>query len=266
MKALLIDDEISCLEYLEAICKEIEELEIVGKFMDTEYAMKFIRTHEVELILLDIQMPRINGIEFAKQIKEINENIGIILVTAYEEYALEAFKIDALAYILKPSDPQKIRKAVQKAKKLIEPYKKRIFIRTFGRFDVFIDGQPLHFSNAKAKEMLALLVDREGGIVTMEQVITNLWEERAYDESVKQLYRKAVIYTHQILKEKDIKIFVSNRGSCYVKTETFECDYYNLLKGKADTMRNFQGEYMFGYPWGENTLGKIYRYLNLKKE
>ncbi|MDR1961801.1 MAG: response regulator, partial [Gracilibacteraceae bacterium] len=157
------------------------------------------------------------------------------------------------AYWLKPLSAESVRKALLKLLPRCAPM---VEMRTFGHFDVFIDGQPLYFKNAKAKELLALLVDKRG-TVTMEMAVNVLWDDRHYDEHVKQLYRKAVAYLHALFEENCLDILVSNRGSCYVRQGAFICDYYDLLAGQKKAILAWGGEYLFEYPWAEEKLAQI---------
>jgi two-component SAPR family response regulator len=161
--------------------------------------------------------------------------------------------LGAEGYLLKPLSEKAVRTLLAR---ILPPTPRHVEVRTFGRFDVFAGGMPVYFQNAKAKELLALLVDKRG-TVTMELAVNVLWDDRHYDERVKQLYRKAVSYLHRLFQEVEPELFVSNRGSCYVNCERFACDYYDLLKGRPEALAAFNGEYMFEYPWAEATLAQI---------
>lgn len=137
---------------------------------------------------------------------------------------------------------------------------KTISIRTFGYFSVSINGMPVRFSNSKAKELLALLVDRNGSVVTMEQVIDVLWEERIYDEAVKRLYRKSISSLNQIFD--GTGFFVSNRASCHIVPGKAECDYFALLQKQKGADSLYCGEYMLDYSWAEHTNGKIMQLIH----
>lgn len=258
MNIIIVDDEVHSIYYLKSICKEIKEIQVIGEFINPEEALKFIcNKTNVDLVFLDIEMPGMSGIEFSKKIREISEEIAIIFVTAHEEYALDAFKLDAVSYILKPSELSEVERALKKAKQLMISTKRYVFIRTFEKFDIFINEEPVYFKNSKAKELLAILVDRRGGTVGMEEICFILWPNRPYDENVKQLYRKAISYINKIFKEKNIDIFVSNRGSCYVNPTKFKCDLYELINGNQVIRKEFKGEYMSEYDWAEGTLGAL---------
>lgn len=261
MNAIIIDDESYCSDYLEMMCMQIKNLTIASVFSDAYQALSYLESHAVDLVFMDIELPGLNGMDAYRQMRLLRPHLGVIFVTGYEEYALEAFQVDALSYLLKPCNLSELEHAVEKACKFLPPTQ-RVQIQTFGRFQLMIDGEAYHFSNGKAKELLALAIDKKGGIVTMEQAVDLLWEDHPYDEAVKQLYRKAVICLNQLCKDKGLDFFVSNRGSCHILPSRLECDYYKLLEGSPDSARIFYGEYLLDYSWAEETVARIQNYIN----
>ena len=261
MKAVIVDDESYCADYLERLCADMRGLTIVGKFLNALDAKEFLTVHMVDLVFLDIEMPGINGIDAMKELRQICPMLGVVFVTGYEQYAMEAFRADAVSYLLKPCDAEELAHAVEKAVKLLPPAKKRLEVRTFGHFAVFIDGEAFRFSNMKAKELLAFLIDQRGREVTMEQAVNLLWEERPYDNMVKQLYRKAVISLNQMSGQNNLNFFASNRGSCHIIPAAMTCDYYDFLAGESEAKDKYNGEYMVDYSWGEVTLCSIERQI-----
>lgn len=253
------------MEQFEIECEDISEVEVIGKLQLPSKAIQFVKENKVDLAVLDIEMPEMNGIELGKRLREIQPDIVIIYITGYENYALDAFKVYAAAYILKPFDAEEIVHAITTAKLLLKGKKKEVFAKTFGRFDIFVKDQLISFTNTKAKELLALCVDHQGGTVTMEEVIDKLWEDREYDEKVKNLYRKTIVQLTATLKQAGAEdIFVNQRGACYIVKENIDCDYYDLLMEKTEAVDNFHDEYMFEYSWGEKTLLDIEDFLNKK--
>lgn len=261
VKAIIVDDELFSAEYLESVCMELRELEIEAVFNNAFDALAYLRSNRCDLIFMDIEMPGLNGLQAVEEIRKILPDIGIIFVTGYEQYALDAFRADAVSYLLKPCCAEEVGHAVEKARRLCPPpSQKRVRVQTFGLFSVFIDEAPFHFSNGKAKELLALLIDRRGASVSIEQAVGYLWEDRPYDDTVKQLYRKAVIYLNQIMREKSLDFFVSARGSCHIVPSKLDCDYYRLLDGDAQMLRLYNGEYLSDYSWAEDTNGQLNRF------
>lgn len=112
MKCIIVDDEPIAREGIKLLIKDIVQLELLQCFNNAEDASVFINDVTVDLIFLDINMPGINGIEFARSIPK---QTLIIFTTAYSQYALDSYEVDAIDYLVKPIDPVKFRKAVNKA-------------------------------------------------------------------------------------------------------------------------------------------------------
>lgn len=126
MNAILIDDEENNLKNLEALLlKYCPEVKIIAKCTDAFDGKNKIELFKPSLVFLDINMPKVNGLELLKMyIKEFGENTKTIIITAYEEFALEAFKTGCFAYILKPIDKSELISAVEKAKEYFNEKKK----------------------------------------------------------------------------------------------------------------------------------------------
>lgn len=254
MRAVLLDDEPLVLRYLGGLCRQIPGLEVLAAFDNAPAALTYLASHPADLLLTDIEMPGLNGIDAVRLLRETMPDLGVIFITGYEEYALKAFQMDAVAYLTKPCTPEELRKAVKRAAMLTPPAQ-RVSVRTFGHFAVFLEGAPVRFANSKAQELLALLVDRRGGVVTMEQAADLLWEDRAYDDMVKRLYRKAVGYLNDVFE--GTGFFLSDRGSCHIAPAAADCDYFKLLDHPAEEAAHYDGEYLLDYSWGETTNGKL---------
>ena len=133
-------------------------------------------------------------------------------------------------------------------------------IRTFGYFDIFVDGMPVYFSNAKEKELLALLVDRKGGSLSSEEAITYLWLDEPYSEKVKGRYRKVAMCLKRTLERHGIGHILNNvNGVRSLDVSSVECDYFDYISGKAKDGDGFAGVYMANYSWAEETLALLLR-------
>lgn len=266
MRTILVDDELFSLAQFEAECRDIPEIQLTGKFDNSLAALEFARSHPVDFALLDVEMPGMNGIELGRELKKLNPDMILIYVTGYSRYVVDALKIKADYCIMKPYDKRDIEDAIMRVKLLSKRMEKRMKITTFGRFEVFVDGQPLYFGNSKAKELLAFCVDKLGAEVSMEEAIDVLWPERPYDERVKRLYRKAVIAIQTVLEEQWLKgTFVNRRGCCHVVREKVDCDLFHLLEGTFETAGAADGllkkGYMFEYSWAEHRYMELIRML-----
>ena len=118
LTCIAIDDEPLALELLKKYLAKIYFLELKGVFTDPFEAKKLLETTNIDIIFLDIQMPDINGIEFSKIINK--KNSAVIFTTAFSEYAVEGFNVDAIDYLLKPIEYDRFLKSVYKAKEYID--------------------------------------------------------------------------------------------------------------------------------------------------
>lgn len=113
MKAIALDDEPLALHIIELFCKDCEDITLEKTFTKQSDAIKYLNKYPVDVLFLDIQMPKQNGIDFFKQLK--NKPL-VIFTTAYSEFAVEGFNVNAVDYLLKPYTIERFVQAIQKAK------------------------------------------------------------------------------------------------------------------------------------------------------
>lgn len=116
IKAIIVDDEPLALDVLETYIEQIPELELVKRCNNAFEANEVLNNHEVDLMFLDIQMPQLTGIEL---LKSISNPPLVVFTTAYADYAVEGFELDALDYLLKPISLERFMKSVNKASTII---------------------------------------------------------------------------------------------------------------------------------------------------
>lgn len=258
MRTILVESEPLIRQKLEEMLRGIGEVSVVGSFGNSEETLKYAEENIIEFALLITELPEMDGLELGKRLREIWPGIVLIYITEREDRLADIIKMKADYCIMQPYCREDIEDAVQRAKLLSVRQKKHVTVRMFGRFDVFVNEELLYFRNAKSKELLALCMDRCGGSVSMEEAVDKLWPERAYDEKVKRLYRKAVMNLQRTLREKGItELFQNERGSCHISKKEVECDYFTYLVEPDKNSVMFQGEYLFDYGWGEETLANL---------
>lgn len=183
--------------------------------------------------------------------EKVKPDIHIIFVTGYADYAVDAFAMHATGYLLKPVTEE----AVSRELTFVysgRPSEKRIQVKTFGGFDVYADGQPVRFGRAKAKELLAYLVDRRGSSVTTGEAYAALFEDAEDTPSGKSYFRTILHELIAALKKAQAEeILVKGHNSFAVDPETFDCDYYRFLQGDPAAVNAFQNDYMQSYSWAE---------------
>lgn len=119
--ALVIDDEALAIAELEVLLRAFPQIEIIGKCEKAAEALKLSNELKPDLIFLDINMPGMSGFEFLENLEEVPE---VIFVTAYDEFAIKAFEINALDYILKPVNPDRLADAIKRLERRIEKEEK----------------------------------------------------------------------------------------------------------------------------------------------
>ncbi|MEH7612483.1 LytR/AlgR family response regulator transcription factor [Gottfriedia acidiceleris] len=118
LKALIVDDEPLARDELAYLLKRSKEVEIVGEADSIRSTLKFIQIEEVDVVFLDIQLADESGLELAQKLQDLSHQPAIVFATAFDEYALNAFDLHAIDYILKPFDEIRIQKTIKKLAKL----------------------------------------------------------------------------------------------------------------------------------------------------
>lgn len=133
---------------------------------------------------------------------------------------------------------------------------KRVTVQTFGYLNILIDGEPVVFEHEKAKELLALLIDRQGKFVSSGEIISCLWEDEAVNENTQSRCRKAAYHLRRILAAHDLEDLMESTPKGYrrVRMEMIDCDLYHYLNGEEAYVNRFRGAYMSDYSWAEQTL------------
>lgn len=159
IKCLLLDDELPGLTFLKMLCEQIPQLEIVKVFNHPEKLLSEVSNLDFDLCILDIEMPDLNGIAVANLLQDKY----IIFTTAYKEFAVDAFDLDAVDYITKPIKKERLEKAIAKVLERIEKREKKKFIRINtdkGKSVLFFDNLLyIKTSDADSRDKIAYLKD-----------------------------------------------------------------------------------------------------------
>jgi len=112
MNCIIIDDEPLARAEMEALIRDTSSLEVSGKFSNAIAALEYLSGNEIDLLFLDIEMPGLNGLELAAKVPK---GCLVIFTTAYPQYAVKSYELDAIDYLLKPIDSSRLQKAIAKA-------------------------------------------------------------------------------------------------------------------------------------------------------
>lgn len=262
MRFLLADDEPLALRDLKEAVERVSPESELACFTTVREAIGYAKKHKIDVGFLDIEMGTVNGIALAKALKELWPDMAVVFVTSHVQYALEAFQIHATGYLLKPVDEKDLKNELT----FIYPEEKtgkKIQVKTFGGFDVFVDGTALTFKRAKSKELLALLIDKKGSSVTVREGCAVLWEDKPYGAVEKSYYQTVVAELRQTLRGAGIEdLLVKQRNSLSIKPELLDCDSYRFMEGDAKAINSYRHDYMNCYSWAEFRLGELEKELN----
>lgn len=255
MRAICVDDERLITDYLVSLCRDIPPISEAAGFTCARDALRWLEENDAGLALLDIDMPDMNGLVLAAEIKKLRPDTAIVFLTGYSEYAVHAFALHASGYLLKPVSRDRLAAEVGWAlsQRRAAP-QAHIQARTFGSFDLLVDGKSVVFRQAKCKELLAYLVDRQGGSVTRAEAFSILWKDRMYDRPMQKQFDVILRSLRDTLAEHGISdILELKKGALRVRPDRISCDAWRFFSGDPGAVNDYRGEYMRGYAWGANT-------------
>ena len=260
MRILCVDDEDLVLQLTADMCRALRQQPEVAAFNRAGKALAWLEEHTADIALLDINMPDMDGLVLAARIKKLSPDTSVIFLTGYEQYALDALRLHASGYILKPVGMERLEEEVEYALSVHPPKRELAHIeaRTFGEFDLFVDGRTVAFSRSKAKELLAYLIDRQGRGVTRADAFAALWEDEPYDRARQKYFDVVIRSLRQTLEENGVaEILEVRRGVMRICPDRLECDLYRFFAGDIDTIDSYRGEYMSSYAWANMTEGYL---------
>jgi two-component SAPR family response regulator len=259
MKIFAIDDEKAMLDALhEAIVAAEPDAEVLD-FKRAKPALAAIEeTGAPDVVFSDIELPGIDGISLATKIKDAAPDAKIVFVTAFPSYALDAYRVHVDGFVVKPVEAERIREELDALFPKKEPMATRLTARCFGTFEVFAHGEPLVFSRTRTKELLAFLVDRNGGACTGPQIANALWEGQV-TKNAQSYLRVLTADLKSALDSAGLSdVLVREHGQWAIRPERIDCDYYRFLAGDAKAAAAFDGSYMAQYSWAEETAAHLY--------
>ncbi|MCM3699327.1 response regulator [Paenibacillus macerans] len=283
MRVILVDDERLALNYMERLLMKLADVEIVGKFTDPIKGMSEILRERVDVLFLDISLPEINGIELAERILESKPEIHIVFVTAYNEYAIKAFELNALDYLLKPIRAERLAKTVDRIQMRLKAgqedvtaFEQVVKICLFKQVTVEArQGQPvlLQWRTTKAQELFLYLLQHRGRLVRKSTLIDVLWPEYETEKVNSQLYT-AVYHIRKTLKPygdhfqivNAMEGYILNTHQVRLDIDEWEAKLAALppvsgvsLDAYLEAMKIYTGDYLqeYDYWWTESERQRL---------
>ncbi|WP_183192444.1 response regulator [Brevibacillus fluminis] len=238
LRAITIDDEQPNHILLKRAIEQNGQLEVVMQFTHPETALGKIEEIQPDVAFVDIEMPDMNGLDLAEKMLEIHGQMHIIFVTAYSQYAIEAFKVNALDYILKPVDAEEMNRVVRKIMSRTIPHKPpstqesleqlpKAKILCLGEFEVYGNrsSQKVQWITAKVEELLAYLVMHPGKPVDKWKLCDLLWPALDADKATTNLHTSIYRLKKTIANEQLPLQIKSNSHGYWVEVGECSIDY-----------------------------------------
>ncbi|MGN0396062.1 MAG: LytR/AlgR family response regulator transcription factor [Coprococcus sp.] len=256
MIAITVDDERPMLKMLTAAVSSSPDINSIAEFSSCSSALEWVENNPVDIAFLDISMRGMGGLALAERIVEARPECKIIFCTGFAQYAVDAFRLHVSGYLIKPITAEAVQKEIDYIKGIKEG-EKLLTVKCFGNFEAFSHGEVLSFKRSKSKELLAILIDRNGSGMIAKQICAILWPDRTDNSKNMNYLHQLFIDLRNALETVGAEEILRQNGySYFVDTERIDCDYYSFLQtGKPE----FHGEYMTQYSWAEETCALMWQ-------
>ncbi len=205
LKTLIVDDEVLARNRLRSLVEELEVGEVIAEAGNGQQAIEAIQIEHPDIVLMDIRMPGMDGIEAAKYIAEMEHPPAVIFTTAYDDYALDAFDAHAVDYLLKPIRKERLEDAINRAKKMTSSILQSLqeeLPKTRTHLSVFVQGniqlipiEKILYLKADQKYVSVFTADEE---ILIEESLKSLEEE--FDQQFIRIHRNTLIAKNAIEK------------------------------------------------------------------
>lgn len=206
-----------------------------------------------DVAFLRLDMPELNGHDLGMYLKEIYPSVNVIMISDDKEGAYDAIKMHASGYIMGPVSEEEVKNELNELRyQGSRGIKSRVYIQTFGDFEIFVDGEPVSFKYTRTKEVVAVLVNNRGAQTTNGEIIASLWEDDGDPEKKLSYLRNLRQDLQNTLTRLKLEgLIIKQRGSMSIAPDRIECDLYDWLEKKKESKYRYTGDYMNQYSWPE---------------
>jgi len=232
IRAILVDDEPLSLQLLEKKLSSIGDIEVVATYSNAESALQQLKNINFQVAFLDIEMAGLSGLDLAESISNWNPGIQIVFVTAYRDYAIQAFELNSIDYLLKPVMKERLDKTIARIKEqiLLEQHQFKsnripsLTIHYFMDFAVYNQEEIIKWKTSKVKELFAYLFMQHHTYVQRDTIIHDLWPEQDYKKAKIQLHTN-ISYLRKTLASIGIHNPLQFTNQSYrLQIENYVCD------------------------------------------
>ena len=218
--------------------------------------------------VIDIDSDACYSLRFLKVFHTLDSSLPVIFLSKSGKYAVESFQYGAVDYLNSPFSMQRLREALDKLKeKHTTKNIRRVYIKTFGSFEIFVGDTPISWKNSKTKELLAFLIDSRGAEVSSDAIKQTLWPD-VDEKKASSNYHTTLHNLRKKLASNGLEhLLLGSRGSQRVDTSIFDCDLYDFERCAEDgspaacrqAFSLYKGRYLENnaYPWSHFTKLRI---------
>jgi len=282
IKIILIDDERPALRELEYMLNGIYDISVLGSFVNPIHGIESINELKPDAVFLDINMPQLKGTEAAKVILDRFPGTNIVFITAYDQYAIKAFELNALDYLLKPISRERLEKMLDRLREKINGRQEgkdivsshTLLINRLGKFEICFENQaPVKWHSKKAEELIAFLLHNKDNPLGRDEIITALWPCIDTLKATKYLDEN-VYYIRKSLLEYGIgaeQINIDNDYCLSLSDVTLDTDCFSkcferarevgAVKDYEACIKHYTGKYLedSGWSWAEEVRDNLNR-------
>lgn len=214
---IIVEDEKKILSYMRRKLDEFPDLTVLGCFDQPEEALEAFPRLRPDVVFMDVEMPRMTGLQLAEQLLRQKADTRFVFLTAYEQYALEAFRVEALDYLLKPVMSEDVERVLHRLRKF-DPKPQptsRLPIRLLGTFEVEdCQGDIVKWPTKKTEELFAYLWVNKGRQLGKWSLIELLWPGLSEDRGAHSLHT-TVYRVKQVLQQLPIEVSIERGNATY---------------------------------------------------
>ena len=219
-RVIIVEDEKPILDLHTRLLETYGPFQIVGRFESPFEALQEIPNLKLDALLLDIEMPRMTGIQLAQQLVESGIDVPVIFSTAHQQYAIEAFRVQALDYILKPITPNTVMQLDKRLQKYygLKPQqtdKKQLHVQLYGQASVKKGNTLVKWPTRVTEELFYYFLLHEGKLCQKWRIIDALWTNAEDTRAMSNLYN-TIYRMRQLFMELDIPIVFDRLNDGYI--------------------------------------------------
>jgi len=282
MDVVIIDDEPLLLNILKTKLQQMEQIRKIYTYTDPYEALNNIKRDNPEAIFLDVEIKPINGIDFAEVIKSKYPRIKIVFVTSCKDYAIEAFDLNAIDYLIRPVYTERLHETISRictdSVVKVKDYPEHTYeLKEYPKMVCFFNSMrfldqcrkeiPIQWRTRKTQELFALLVHHRGKKLRKDLIVEELWPNHKWQNGMSLLYN-SIYYLRRTLKKINFNIEIKNEENTYTlimndvkldvqkwqdKIDTLPELTQDTYSHHKEVIHMYQGDYLneHEYHWSE---------------